>query len=480
MPHLHRVLDFRVCRNWTIGIIRCIAHPWKDSLLTLSPLLPTFAGYIYPDNIGDGGVCDMYQGVPCTVDTSQCCYNEDVWCPNGAPACDRYDRAAYPFGDKVIYPNSLTDPTAFDPFPNAILWNWATIIILAFGNVAALDFQARCMAARSPTVARRGCLLGGCVTLIVGIPFSFLGSLTRVHYGPDSEHGELEADSCSLALGLPTCALWLPDDLAFVKMLTHQIPALLGAWCMIGIVAASMSTADGAILSMGTVVSHNVLRQLEPWFPTALSEDNLLHMARVATLPAALMSGCIAAFYKGPGGTGYLLIVAFDIVFATVIVPLFGAFYAKKPSPRAALLSVVAGGLSRILLEFALPKDGSLLLPFDELIFYHTGPAASSSLPNFIDAPTSDHWDPALEPCHQELAKDYTGVDSLAAAFLSLVIFLSIQTVENYLQRPLFAFWGDQPYIKKDLADDPTSKHNSDEISNVALVKTNDRQEEAP
>ena len=51
----------------------------------------------------------------------------------------------------------------------------------------------------------------------------------------------------------------------------------------------------------------------------------------------------------------------FCVVLATVVVPLFGAFYAKKPSPRAALLSILAGGITRFVTELALPKDGSLL-----------------------------------------------------------------------------------------------------------------------
>lgn len=75
----------------------------------------------------------------------------------------------------------------------------------------------------------------------------------RYHYGPDSVHAEFDADTCSEILGLPTCGAWLPDNQAFIKLLTHEANPVLGAWCLIGIVAASMSTADGAMLAMGTV-----------------------------------------------------------------------------------------------------------------------------------------------------------------------------------------------------------------------------------
>ena len=96
----------------------------------------------YPDYIGDGGICDKYNGVPYTVDVTKCCYNQELWCPDGMPYCDRCDRGAYPFGNERVYGGQMADALAISPFPNAILWNWATIFILAFGNLAALGFQA--------------------------------------------------------------------------------------------------------------------------------------------------------------------------------------------------------------------------------------------------------------------------------------------------------------------------------------------------
>ena len=155
---------------------------------------------------------------------------------------------AYPFGDKRIYQEQLVDPFVLTPVPNAIYWNWATIFILGFGNLGALDFQVRCMAAKTPNTARYGCFIGGCFTFFIGIPFAYLGAITRAYYGPDSVYAQFEADTCSESLGLPTCGEWIPDPVGFLNLLTNQAPGWVGGWCMIGIVAASMSTADGAIL----------------------------------------------------------------------------------------------------------------------------------------------------------------------------------------------------------------------------------------
>ena len=204
----------------------------------------------------------MYDGVPCENDATACCYNINKWCsdPDDAGTCTKIDNGAYPFGDKPQFIDQQFNPQALSPFPNAIYFNWATMIILALGNLAAIDFQVRCMAAQTPRISTLGCLIGGAFTFFIGIPFSYVGALMRyvfsflstaifvnnrsrpfsslriqsnlysVPYGSDSPRAVFEADSCSEILGLPTCGLWVPDDFAFVKLLTHEAPAFLGAW----------------------------------------------------------------------------------------------------------------------------------------------------------------------------------------------------------------------------------------------------------
>jgi Na+/proline symporter len=225
----------------------------------------------------------------------------------------------------------------------------------------------------------------------------------------------------------------------------HQAPPFLGGWCLFGIVAASMSTADGAILAMGTVFSHNVVRQLGSVVPNLITDANLLNAARLSTIPFTLAATLIATYNQQ---TGYLLIVAFDIVLATVVVPLFGVFYTETPRPNAAFLAIVFGATTRVVLEFALPKDGFLLLPYDEPEFLDLGEAASTRLPVFIDAPPEEVWNPSEEQCDQPRFEDYTGVGSLTAFFVSLVVFVLVQFLEHHMGGPLFTLPGCQPYQK--------------------------------
>ncbi|KAL7464244.1 hypothetical protein ACHAXS_004588 [Conticribra weissflogii] len=453
-----------------------------------------FPLYMYPDD----ATCEMYDGVPCENDATACCYNIEKWCPSDDNCI--VDNGAYPFGDQRIFHDQLTDAHALTPFPNAVVFNWATIFVLGFGNLAALDFQARCMASKTAKIATVGCAIAGCLTFVVGIPFAYLGSITRVYYGPDSARASFETDSCHIGLGLPTCALWLPDQDAFIKYLTNEVPAFLGGWCLIGLVAASMSTCDGAILAMGTVFSHNIMRNLGSFFPCIrkdlVNQKNLLSMARWIAVPFTMTSALIASFYRSShslGATGYLLIVAFDIVLASVVVPLFGCFYTKKPSPLAAFCAIVTGILVRVILEFTLPKDGYLLMPFDGTEFLDYGSAASTAFPTFFDVPTEQHWDPSVkgEQCEQPRYNDWTGVDSLAAPISALIVFIFVQWLER--NGPLRSFAEDgimAGYLKEgqseydDKAADSTnrtakyvpneSEFHSNEVESAVEVKASD------
>jgi hypothetical protein len=46
-------------------------------------------------------------------------------------------------------------------------------------TVGALDFQVRCLACKSAKGAQIACFIGGLFVFFVGIPFSYLGSITR-------------------------------------------------------------------------------------------------------------------------------------------------------------------------------------------------------------------------------------------------------------------------------------------------------------
>ena len=409
-----------------------------------------FPGYAYPDGFGSR-VCNKYDGVPCEFDADRCCYNTEKYCTfddlGNILGCSPTDNAAYWWkgaDDRIFdsFPrgkdNSMLNPRALWPFPNAIFWNWATIVILAFGNLAAIDFQARCMAAKTEMISTTANLIAGALGIFVGVPLAFIGGVSRFYYGPDSQYAKFEADTCSRSIDFPQCAQWKPDPKANLRLLTHEAPNWLGAWTLIGIVAASMSTSDGAILAMSTVAAHNLFRRLPqfiPAFPADLvTHDNLLLITRLFGLPCTIISILIGSFAKSDhaaGATGYLLIVAFDIVLAGCVAPIFFAFYVKDPSPRAGLAAMLAGTCMRVILEFTLPKDGNLILPFNTDEFLDYGKPKTSLFPTFFDLPEDQLWTPGEDQCPQDRLRDFTGVDSLASPLFGILVFFAIHYGEK-------------------------------------------------
>ena len=162
------------------------------------------------------------------------------------------------------------------------------------------------------------------------------------------------------------------------------------------------------------------------------------------SVPFTLASCLVASFFQSQhslGATGYLLIVAFDIMLAGCIAPLFAMFYVDKPSPNAGFLSVLGGSVLRIILEFTLPKDGYLLLPFSGPEYLNYGPVSSDLYPGWFDVPPGDKWDPST--CEQVRFRDFTGVDSLVSPIFSLIVFVAVHYTEKYTGKNVLFFLPD-------------------------------------
>ncbi|KAI8470481.1 MAG: Sodium:solute symporter family-domain-containing protein [Monoraphidium minutum] len=344
----------------------------------------------------------------------------------GAVTCDNF---AYPAGDMAVNPRGMTDTDAYAPFPNAIVFNWATLFVLGFGNLCALDFQQRCMASRSPGIARLGCIIAGVLLLAVCMPFGAIGGLARRYYGPDSPYAEFAADTCSAPLGIPSCAEWVPEDkMALFRFLWDKVPRVLGGWTIIAVMSASMSTADGAILATSTVMANNLLRKV-PRF--GASDKNLLMVVRLTIVPMATLACVVAASAYNPG---YLLVVAFDVVLAGVLVPLLAAVYGgRRVSPNAGLLACLTGSILRLVLEFTLPKDGTFVMFGTYALGYG---AAVPGFPSFMEAVApglaadAGLWDAEKDTCQQEPMRDLSGIDSLVSPVASLLVLLAVIAIE--------------------------------------------------
>ena len=62
--------------GWS-GCIIC-AFWFIANSVPASPPSVGFPGYMYPNE----ELCERYDGIPCTYNTDECCYNETRWCPS--------------------------------------------------------------------------------------------------------------------------------------------------------------------------------------------------------------------------------------------------------------------------------------------------------------------------------------------------------------------------------------------------------------
>ncbi|NEQ63922.1 MAG: sodium:solute symporter, partial [Moorea sp. SIO4A1] len=227
----------------------------------------------------------------------------------------------------------LTDPAA------GAAINWATLLALGLGDIVAIDFMARIFAADSPETAQRACLIGCVGTLIIGIPFSLIA---------------LSAPQILASAGIT------PDGPLLYALLDGIVPPLLGLLVIVAILSASLSTADGAILGTSSVIAHNIIGIRHDDHNAA--GDRLLMITRVMAFVITTL-GVIFAL-KVPQ-TGVLLLLAFDLGFAGLVIPLAGGIYWSKATWQGALSCIILGSLTRLILFVLMPTtfgiDNTLL-----------------------------------------------------------------------------------------------------------------------
>jgi solute:Na+ symporter, SSS family len=224
--------------------------------------------------------------------------------------------------------SGLTDPK------NGALVNWAGIIALGLGDVVALDFMERVFSARDGKTARRGALMAGILTISIIVPTSMMG-IIALYMLPNIE-----------------------DPYTVYPLLAiNLLPFPIGAALLMGVLGASMSTANGGLLAISSVIARNLIQRdiLRSLFKkTGITDKKLLIVTRCATIPVMLTGLLLGAAIPRPG---IYLILAFDIVFAGLWAPLTLGLFWKKANWPAAIASIVTGSTLRLVLYYITPVE---------------------------------------------------------------------------------------------------------------------------
>jgi SSS family solute:Na+ symporter len=238
----------------------------------------------------------------------------------------------------------LTDPAVGAPI------NWATLISLAIGDIVAIDFMQRIFGAKSPTIARRSCFWAAGLTAAIGTVFAIV------------------ALSASATLGIS-----VDDGPILYTLLGDFAPPIVAILVLSGIVAASFSTASGAMLATSAIAVRNIFTVRRR---SGDGPDPLLRWTRIAMIPF-VMAGAFLAIRVSQ--TGILLTLAFDLMLACLAAPfIFGVFW-KRPGAVAALTAIGVGFVVRMTFLALTPT----LYGVPNDIFY---------IPNTLVGPEFDGW----------------------------------------------------------------------------------------
>src|ERR687895_2024700 len=205
-------------------------------------------------------------------------------------------------------PPGYLDLSGLFDIGNGALVNWGGILALALGDIVALDFMERVFAAKDGKTAQRGALMGAGLTLSTVIPTSMLG-IVALFFLPN-----------------------LADPFtAFPELAIDHMPFAIGVAMLMGVLGASMSTANGGLLAISsvmspTIVQRDILRRVLK--RPGLDDRKLLLTTRIFTIPMMIAAFVLAYLLPQPG---VYLILAFDIVFAGAWAPLtLGIFWKTR------------------------------------------------------------------------------------------------------------------------------------------------------
>jgi len=250
-----------------------------------------------------------------------------------------------------------------DPGQGAVV-NWATLVALGVGDIVAIDFMQRIFSARTPRIARRACFVGAAGTAVVGIPYALVAlSATSVFGGAK------------------------PEGPVLYALLDTYAPPALTILVLSAIVAASCSTANGAILGTASVAVRNIAG-IEARAQDTSVPDPLLRIVRWTMLPVVGVAVLLALLVPQ---TGILLTLAFDLMLAGLIVPFVLGHYWSRVTTAAAAAAIGVGVGVRLVLFVLTPT----IYGVDNTVLH---------VPNTLFGPSFDGWPTFIAPACSLLA----------------------------------------------------------------------------
>lgn len=191
---------------------------------------------------------------------------------------------------------------------------WMLYLVLALGDIPAVDLGQRVAAAKSPKVAQRSMIIAGAVILAISWIPGMLGEAFRTIY-PDSSN---------------------PETL-MLTFAQGYFPPIIAAIFLTAMAAMGMSTVAACYVATSGIVTKNIYLDFINKNP---NPKTLLLFSRLVILSSALLGLVLAVSAQKVIDLAYL---AWDIVFVTIFWPIVLGPFWKRVSTPAVWTSISVG-----------------------------------------------------------------------------------------------------------------------------------------
>jgi solute:Na+ symporter, SSS family len=267
----------------------------------------------------------------------------------------------------VIAQASAAGKLDFFPSGNWVEWlafiaAWMTMML---GSIPQQDVFQRITSAKSARVAIAASVLGGflyfCFTFV---PMFIAYAATLVN--PEQFNGLIETDS---QLVLPTLVM-------------EHTPVFAQAIFFGAVLAAIMACSSATLLAPSVSFSENILRNIFP----DVNDRELLRMMRITMVCFACL---VLAFALTSESSIFKMVEnAYKITLAGAFVPLFFGAYWSRATTQGALVAVIGGVASWLVVELLIGEESLVPPQLIGLGMSIIGMIAGSLLPQWIGRPT--------------------------------------------------------------------------------------------
>jgi len=127
-------------------------------------------------------------------------------------------------------------------------------------------------------------------------------------------------------------------------LLTHQLPAWLGALALAAVFSTEVDTSDAILFMLSTSASKDVYKRfLKP----DATDEQLLRVGRIAAVAGGMTGVVLSIWLQTVIGA---LTVFYSLLVVTLAVPIVGGLYTRRAGEREALAAIAAGVLTLFVL----------------------------------------------------------------------------------------------------------------------------------